>query len=266
DNELVLEDVSVSRRHAQLSLEAGRLTVEDLGSANGTFIGGQRLVANVSSIVPVGQPIRLGEVEIRFTPPAAGEQATVILPAGAVPIQVGQATVILPAGAVPTPLEQALPFQGFVMNLQPIRSRRDFQLTLDNQGHAPVNYHLSASDDALADPSQALEFFFPQEAISLQPGQQHVVALSVSPKLKPKIGARETRNFTVTATPLDPDGVKVETAGQLLIQPPLPLWLIPLGLVLCLCACLGLASAYALCPVAGLPFCAVKPVIKVFTA
>src|SRR5436190_23635626 len=82
DNDLVLEDVSVSRHHARLSVEGGRLTVEDLGSANGTFVAGERIVANVANVVPLGQTIRLGDVELRFTPPSSpslGEQETTIL-------------------------------------------------------------------------------------------------------------------------------------------------------------------------------------------
>lgn len=47
---LCLEDVGISRRHAQiLSVGDGRATVEDLGSTNGTFIGGRRIrVADIA--------------------------------------------------------------------------------------------------------------------------------------------------------------------------------------------------------------------------
>ena len=43
--DLRIEEGYVSRRHARLWLEAGRLMVEDLGSANGTFLNGERLDA-----------------------------------------------------------------------------------------------------------------------------------------------------------------------------------------------------------------------------
>lgn len=50
---------NVSRRHALLRLEEGRLSIEDLGSANGTFVNEVRL--------PAHQPIRLhGGARIRF--------------------------------------------------------------------------------------------------------------------------------------------------------------------------------------------------------
>ncbi len=47
--DLYLGEGFVSRRHARLWVEAGRLMVEDLGSANGTFVNGKRL----------SQPMRL---------------------------------------------------------------------------------------------------------------------------------------------------------------------------------------------------------------
>jgi two-component system cell cycle response regulator len=40
---IVLTDDGVSRRHARVLFEDGGYTLEDLGSANGTFIGGQRI-------------------------------------------------------------------------------------------------------------------------------------------------------------------------------------------------------------------------------
>lgn len=41
--EIRLRSQSVSRRHAELRLKSGRLTVKDLGSSNGTFVNGKRV-------------------------------------------------------------------------------------------------------------------------------------------------------------------------------------------------------------------------------
>ncbi|HHO52652.1 MAG TPA: FHA domain-containing protein [Deltaproteobacteria bacterium] len=43
DNEVVLSDVGVSRRHAQVYVSRGEVTVEDLGSGNGTYYNGYRV-------------------------------------------------------------------------------------------------------------------------------------------------------------------------------------------------------------------------------
>lgn len=43
DNEIVLSDVGVSRRHAQVYISRGEVTIEDLGSGNGTYYNGYRI-------------------------------------------------------------------------------------------------------------------------------------------------------------------------------------------------------------------------------
>lgn len=42
-NDIVLTDISVSRRHAQLDHDNGRYVLTDLNSTNGTFVNGQRI-------------------------------------------------------------------------------------------------------------------------------------------------------------------------------------------------------------------------------
>jgi pSer/pThr/pTyr-binding forkhead associated (FHA) protein len=43
-NNIVVNDPEVSRRHARLRLQAGNYILEDLGSTNGSFVNGQRLM------------------------------------------------------------------------------------------------------------------------------------------------------------------------------------------------------------------------------
>ncbi|MBA4181547.1 MAG: hypothetical protein C0506_13235 [Anaerolinea sp.] len=62
-NRVVIDHVSVSRRHATLTIENGRVMLEDLGSASGTFVGSQRLPVNTPSLVDAGQTLRFGDVE-----------------------------------------------------------------------------------------------------------------------------------------------------------------------------------------------------------
>jgi len=63
-NELVLDDPSMSRKHAKLKrLGGGRLEIEDLNSANGTYINGRKIsTAQASS----GDTLRFGEVMFRL--------------------------------------------------------------------------------------------------------------------------------------------------------------------------------------------------------
>jgi signal transduction histidine kinase len=58
DAQIVLHASDVSRRHARVSVVAGHLAIEDLGSANGTFLNGARVTGKQK--LEVGDRIRLG--------------------------------------------------------------------------------------------------------------------------------------------------------------------------------------------------------------
>ena len=56
---LVIRDDYTSSHHARLSLRGGTWTIQDLGSTNGTFLGGERLSDRAQSI-GIGTPIKVG--------------------------------------------------------------------------------------------------------------------------------------------------------------------------------------------------------------
>jgi pSer/pThr/pTyr-binding forkhead associated (FHA) protein len=56
----------ISGRHARLFREAGGYRVEDLGSSNGTRLGGRSLAPHVSEAVAPGETLLLADVEVRF--------------------------------------------------------------------------------------------------------------------------------------------------------------------------------------------------------
>jgi len=67
----------VSRHHARICLEGGDATLEDLGSKNGTYLGGQLVTA--PSALTDGDQIRLGSVVVTFrVPPPAGSTETAL--------------------------------------------------------------------------------------------------------------------------------------------------------------------------------------------
>lgn len=61
ENDLVLDDRRVSRRHAEIRLRLGRYTLYDLQSTNGTFVNGRR-VAEVA--LSDGDRVQIGGTEI----------------------------------------------------------------------------------------------------------------------------------------------------------------------------------------------------------
>ena len=67
DNELTLNDVSVSKIHAALLMTGeGTLLVADTGSTNGTYINGRRITYGESRAIEDGDVIGFGDVEVRL--------------------------------------------------------------------------------------------------------------------------------------------------------------------------------------------------------
>jgi hypothetical protein len=67
DNELMLNDGSVSKVHAALLMNReGTLLVADTGSTNGTFINGRRIGYGESRQIEEGDVVGFGDIEVRF--------------------------------------------------------------------------------------------------------------------------------------------------------------------------------------------------------
>jgi hypothetical protein len=62
ENEIVLGDNFVSGRHACLRWDGVSWLIKDLGSANGTFVNGQRCAPHKEQLVPVGATLQIGDV------------------------------------------------------------------------------------------------------------------------------------------------------------------------------------------------------------
>ena len=69
-NDIVIDSLLVSRRHAQLQCSGGGCTVEDLGSANGLFVNGRRVA---HAVLNPGDRLRIGDVDLTFQPAEAGQ-------------------------------------------------------------------------------------------------------------------------------------------------------------------------------------------------
>lgn len=73
DNDIVVLNKAVSSKHLEITFMPGGITVQDLGSRNGSFVGGHRLPPHQPAPVPYGTTIRLDDcLELTFTLPAAG--------------------------------------------------------------------------------------------------------------------------------------------------------------------------------------------------
>lgn len=87
ENHLVLEDISVSRRHAVLTFDGQEYRLRDVGSRNGTRVNHKPV--QETRLVP-GDVIQLGEVELRYELPGARPVAPVVPAAAGEPERLKQ--------------------------------------------------------------------------------------------------------------------------------------------------------------------------------
>jgi pSer/pThr/pTyr-binding forkhead associated (FHA) protein len=70
-----LNDAYISGKHAEITIDATGTYLTDTGSTNGTFVNGQRLVAQERQLLLEGDEVQLGQTRYRFTPVAIVEAA-----------------------------------------------------------------------------------------------------------------------------------------------------------------------------------------------
>jgi hypothetical protein len=163
---VAIDDRSISRRHARLTIDTGLVLIEDLGSANGTFLNGRRLPPNVPSIVDNSESIRLGDVDIRYIP--ADEVAAIQSfvhdepPESTAPTQ--HIVVSLQATALTVEAGAAVSTQALIQN----RGRIVDELTLGIE-HVPPHWVIIS-----------------HPALRLLPGEEATVMLTFQPPRLPE--------------------------------------------------------------------------------
>jgi hypothetical protein len=73
--DFVLMDPTVSRRHALIRRHHGNFLLSDLGSSNGTFINGKRLIPNTEYKLTAANDIRIGTLHFTFLLPENAQEA-----------------------------------------------------------------------------------------------------------------------------------------------------------------------------------------------
>jgi len=66
DNDVVINDPTISGRHAVLNRRDAAWWLEDLGSTNGTFVNDQRLGRAAPAVVRSGDVVQFGAVRLRL--------------------------------------------------------------------------------------------------------------------------------------------------------------------------------------------------------
>ena len=65
DGQEPIERIWTSRQHAVITLDGGRLVLEDLNSLNGTFVNRARIHAGQPRILHPGDVVQIGTVQLR---------------------------------------------------------------------------------------------------------------------------------------------------------------------------------------------------------
>ena len=64
DSDIFLDDVTVSRRHAEIRQEGREFTVTDVGSLNGTYVNRERIDQPVQ--IRSGDEVQIGKFKLVF--------------------------------------------------------------------------------------------------------------------------------------------------------------------------------------------------------
>lgn len=109
NNDVVINDAEVSRRHARLVRQGDDYYFEDMGSTNGTFILGQRL-SSPTLLLPNAK-ITIGEkVQISYIAESIDPTATVVAQRRMeMPVQRPPVVNVFPVQPAPTPPIQSAP-------------------------------------------------------------------------------------------------------------------------------------------------------------
>ena len=190
-NSIVVDDLSVARRHARVLIDSGRLLVEDLGSSTGTFVAGERIPANTLSLVGEGEEIRLGDVILHYR--TAEEARADDDEDGAAPMAAaaGTAEVAAPRTDAPSALRVVLSVPP--QPAEPGGRGLVAELLVHNRGRVVDELLVTVNDL----PPEWVAM--PTPRIILRPNEQGTVPITISPPRRPDSHAGHY-DFSVTVT------------------------------------------------------------------
>jgi eukaryotic-like serine/threonine-protein kinase len=234
DTDIPLPETAVSRQHARLEQRDGSWYVVDLGSTNGTFLGGSRLPANVAVNWKMHQEMHIGPFTLAWrratqalsTPAEPVEYPTPSRPPSRPPQPVSVPPPVSPRPAtVPPP-----PFQS---DMRPRRLTNDgiCRLLVLNNSRQPASMTLDVRD-----PKQALMVDNNHKTVTVAPNGRGIVDFRLLVAQRPLL-FRRTYPFQIQVSPPYTDPETHE--GQLVARPRVPGWFLITMLLLLGTGCWG---------------------------
>lgn len=112
-NTISINDAEVSRHHARMTLQGGKIVLEDTGSTNGTAVNGVRITG--PHVLKAGEMISFGEdIVFVFEAQSFDPDATVVSNAVSMPISAPQQPLAAPRQQPVMPMPQSPPPQAYV--------------------------------------------------------------------------------------------------------------------------------------------------------
>ncbi len=138
EGDIALPDPRVSRRHAVITLEEGRITLEDVGSTNGTTVNGQPVAPGQPIGLHEGDAVAFGGFEARVSMPGRPSSATQAVSRQTVAMQTPQtAEPPVPPGKTAAPVAHLV---GPNLRLPLSKGRSTFGRKADNDLTLPDPY------------------------------------------------------------------------------------------------------------------------------
>lgn len=172
DNDLTLNGEGVSRHHARIERTSTGWQVVDLGSTNGTYLTGGKLLPNVPHVWEAGQVLRVGPFHLRWRPAAAPQIspsfAPTYHPTAVQSSPPGSTQVLSTSGQLSVVLNPTL------AEVAP-GERIMVQVDLFNQGTAVDHFRIQVDDI----PKEWVTI--PQDTLQLMPGTRGALTFSLQP-------------------------------------------------------------------------------------
>jgi phage tail-like protein len=111
-NSVVLPEARVSRHHAEIRLESSGVILIDVGSPNGTYVDGVRLLAHQPHLLLPGSVVQIGPYQLLYQPPDADQPAEVALDAAPVVPLAAMPSAVVPARSAALPRYPVTPAKG----------------------------------------------------------------------------------------------------------------------------------------------------------
>jgi len=221
DNDIVLDDTLASRHHARIDFDGKDYRVVDLESTNGTFLQNKKLIPGIPEIWSPDQSLRIGNTWMNLQ---RAQFAPVIAPQPATAPASESSTTKFASDLYPQKWSAGQVGQVRVRNLG--KQMDTFTVMLRDRG-----------DEFHFQPTQA--------TMQVLPGQTAAAEFRANPKGQRWLGGAQTHSFSAIVK--SGRGETQTHQGELTSKAIIPIWVLPVFLVLCLGMIgLGILAYYGL--------------------